>query len=301
MSDRSTDEIVIGVPLVRRLIDAQFPQWAHLPIKPVKFGGWDNRTFHLGPEMTVRLPSSPAYQLQVEKEQRWLPKLAPQLPLPIPVPLAKDEPTAEYPLPWSIYRWIEGDTALNSRIDDMVQFATDLAAFLNALQNVDAADGPGWGAHNFHRGGPVSHYDDQTRSALEALKGRIETSTAREVWETALASEWQRPPVWFHGDIATGNLLVRDGSLSAVIDFGTSGTGDPACDLAIAWVSLAGDAREAFRAALPLDKGTWARGQAWTLWKALIVAAEMPGTDKREAERSRQVIDEVLADHRAFG
>lgn len=301
MSDQSTIIPTIDAALVRGLIAAQFPQWAGLDIAPLLPGGWDNRTFHLGQDMTVRLPSAASYALQVEKEQVFLPKLAPHLPLPIPVPLARGVSGEGYPWPWSVYRWLPGETAADERIGDLTIFAEDLARFLVALREVDASGGPLPGAHNFFRGGPPAHYDAETRRALAALEGRIDTEAARKVWEAALSADWQGAPVWFHGDISWGNLLVEDGRLSAVIDFGTSGIGDPACDLAIAWTLFRGESREVFRAGMGLDAGTWARGRGWTLWKALIVYAGLPGTNSAEAEKSRKMIEEVLADHRDFG
>ncbi|MGI8486566.1 MAG: aminoglycoside phosphotransferase family protein [Thermomicrobiales bacterium] len=297
------ETVTIDESLVRRLVATQFPEWADLPIKPVESGGWDNRTFHLGDQMTVRLPSHAAYSLQVEKEQYWLPRLAPHLPIPIPVPLAMGKPAEGYPWPWSIYRWLDGETAMTAmtaQIADLRQFATELAQFLVALHRCDATGGPPWGAHNFYRGGPLTTYDAETRKAIAALDGKIDTDVATEVWDAALGSTWHGSPVWFHGDIAAGNLLVEQGRLSAVIDFGTSGVGDPSCDLAIAWTLFEGESREAFRAALPLDDATWARGRGWTLWKALIVYAGLAGTNPHEAEKSRRVIDEVLADHKRF-
>jgi aminoglycoside phosphotransferase (APT) family kinase protein len=297
----SAGKMHIDVSLVRRLVATQFPQWADLSIKPVEPGGWDNRTFHLGDSMTVRLPSAASYSLQVEKEHRWLPRLAPLLPLPIPVPLAMGEPADGYPWHWSVYRWLDGETATVERIADLSQFATALAEFLAALQRIDATGGPPSGPHNFHRGGALTVYDGETRQAVAALDSRIDTVAATAVWDAALAATWHGSPVWFHGDVSWGNLLVEGGRLSAVIDFGTSGVGDPSCDLAIAWTLFAGESREAFRAALQLDDVTWARGRGWTLWKALIVFAGLAGTnDPREVEKSRRVIDEVLADHAAF-
>ncbi|HTE19971.1 MAG TPA: aminoglycoside phosphotransferase family protein, partial [Armatimonadota bacterium] len=245
-----SDRVDIDVGLVSRLVAAQFPQWADLPITPVEFGGWDNRTFHLGEQMTVRLPSAAAYSLQVEKEQRWLPKLAPQLPLPIPVPLAMGRPGEGFPWHWSVYRWLEGEIAAIERIAELPQFATNLAQFLVALYRIDATGGPPPGPHNFFRGGSLTVYDGETRQAIAALEGDIDTETATEVWEASLAATWHGAPVWVHGDVAAGNLLVRDGRLSAVIDFGSSGVVDPACDLAIAWTLFSGESRETFRAAL---------------------------------------------------
>ncbi|WP_309083133.1 aminoglycoside phosphotransferase family protein [Chelativorans sp.] len=295
------EPIEIDIPLVRRLIAAQFPRWADLPVRPVAHGGWDNRTFHLGDQMTVRLPSAAQYALQVEKEQRWLPKLAPQLPLPIPTPLALGGPGEGFPWRWSVYQWIEGDPARKERIPDLNEFAGTLAGFLNALRRIDAEGGPAPGPHNFFRGASPAVYDDETRRALDLLKGRIDTAAATEVWERALASQWEQAPVWFHGDVAWGNLLLHDGRLSAVIDFGTSGVGDPACDLAIAWTLLEGESREVFRDALSLDRDTWARGRGWTLWKALILVAGIGGAVPAEVEKAWKTLDEVLADHARSG
>ena len=288
----------IDAALVRRLIAAQFPPWADLPVRPVEAGGWDNRTFRLGPRMTARLPSAEPYALQVEKEHRWLPKLAPLLPLPIPVPLAKGAPAGGYPWQWSVYRWLEGEPASVGGIADLRRFATDLAEFLNALRRSDPTGGPPPGRHNFFRGGPLTVYDAETRQAIAALEGRVDTGAASAVWQAALGAKWDGSPVWFHGDVAAGNLLIEDGRLGAVIDFGTSGVGDPACDLAIAWTLFGGESRDAFRAAMGLDDATWARGRGWTLWKALITLAEHIDTDPSQAAGARRVIDEVLADRR---
>jgi aminoglycoside phosphotransferase (APT) family kinase protein len=280
------------------LVDTQFPQWAHLPVVPVRFGGWDNITFHLGNEMSMRLPSAQGYAAQVEKEHRWLPRLAPFLPLPIPVPLAMGLPAHGYPWHWSIYRWLDGEVAAIERIADLAEFATTLAHFLTALQRIDPTGGPPAGPHSFYRGGPLTVYDPETRQAIAALQGEIDTYAAAEVWEAALNATWHGPPVWVHGDVAAGNLLVKEGLLSAVIDFGCSAVGDPACDLTIAWTLLSDESREAFRAALPVDGAAWARGRGWALWKALITLAEYIHTDPAKAREARRVIDEVLADHR---
>lgn len=282
------DRPEIPVAQVQALVAAQFPHWAHLPIRPVEPGGWDNRTFHLGDTMSIRMPSAARYAAQVEKEHRWLPRLAPALPLPIPAPLAMGQPGAGYPWPWSIYRWLPGTPAMHADIPDRVRFARDLAAFLSALHRV-AADGPSPGAHNFFRGGALQTYDGETTAALETLAGLIDTEAARDVWQTALNSSWEYPQVWVHGDIASGNLLVEEGRLSAVIDFGSSAVGDPACDLTIAWTFFEGGSREAFRDALPLDPATWARARGWALWKALITLATTPDAG--------EVIETLIAEH----
>lgn len=290
-------ELVIDDTLVRRLVDNQFPQWKNLPVKPVAVSGWDNRTFHLGEYMLVRLPSAEHYAAQVEKEQHWLPKLAPFLPLPIPDPIAKGEPGDGYPWKWSIYRWLPGEAVASTPFIDLSDFASDLGQFLVALQSINSADGPLPGPHSFYRGGALSTYDEETRKALACLKGKINIDAATEVWESALATTWEHSPVWVHGDISAGNLLVREGRLSAVIDFGQLTIGDPACDLAIAWTLFKDESREVFRRILPLDAGTWARGRGWTLWKALIVAADLTNNNAAEAKEPWRIIDEILTDH----
>ena len=287
----------INVSLVGQLVAAQFPQWVYLPIKPVEFCGWDNRTFHLGEDMTVRLPSAETYAAQVEKEHQWLPRLAPLLPLDIPVPLAMGVPADGYPWHWSIYRWLDGENATLGRIANLHQFAVMLAQFLVALQRIDPTGGPPPGRHNFYRGGPLAIYDVETRQAIASLDGRIDTDAVTAVWEAALKATWNGPPVWIHGDVAAANLLVKRGRLSAVIDFGCSGVGDPACDLTIAWTLFSGESREAFCAGLPMDDATWARGRGWALWKGLITLAEHINTNPSEAGKARRVIDEVLIDH----
>lgn len=292
------DEVDINVSLVGQLLAAQYPQWAALPVKPVEFDGWDNRTFRLGEDMTVRLPSAEAYSLQVEKEHCWLPTLAPLLPLPIPVPLAMGVPAEGYPWHWSVYRWLEGENATIDFVADLHQFSTTLAQFLTALQRIDPTGGPPPGRHNFFRGGPLAIYDHETRRAIAFLDGKIDTDAVTAVWEAALAATWCGTPVWIHGDVAAGNLLVKRGRLSGVIDFGCSGVGDPACDLTIAWTLFSGKSREAFCTALPVDSATWARGRGWALWKGLITLAEHINTNPLKAGEARRVVDEVLADHK---
>lgn len=293
--------IKLDVAFVQRLVATQFPQWAGLPVQAVAEGGWNNLTFHLGTAMSVRLPSAERYVAQVEKEVRWLPVLAPQLPLPVPTPLGLGQPGEGYPWPWSVYGWIEGETAKPSRIADLTGFALDLADFLNALRAIDAADGPVAGLHNFHRGGDLQVYDAETRDAIEILSDEIDVMRITSIWDAALGSRWTDAPVWVHGDVTQGNLLVQNGKLSAVIDFGTCGTGDPACDLAIAWTLLDQPAREAFRNRVGLDADTWRRARGWCLWKALIVIAAEHDAHPAIADRHRVWIEKIVADHLEHG
>jgi aminoglycoside phosphotransferase (APT) family kinase protein len=287
----------INADLVTRLIAAQFPQWAGLPVRPVDADGWDNATFRLGDAMTVRLPSADSYVDAVEKEQRWLPVLAGQLPLPIPIPLAHGEPGCGYQRPWSVNRWLDGEPASEDNVADLAQFAADLADFLGALYKIDPAGGPEPGQHNWFRGGPLTVYHDGTQQALAALRGEIDTALAAEVWAAALDSRFAGPPVWFHGDAQPGNLLIRDGRLGAVIDFGTSGIGDPSCDTTVAWTFLSGDSARVFRERLPVDQATWVRGRGWAIWKAMIVLVGELEDGDPGAAYTKGVIDKILADH----
>lgn len=259
----------ITVDLVKKLIFEQFPQWSHLEIKPVKNSGHDNRTFHLGDDLTIRLPSGKEYEPQIQKEAKWLPVLAQHLSLPITAPVAKGKPTPEYPLAWSINRWLVGETVTHTNVD-LQKFAIELARFLKELEAINAENGPQAGAHNFYRGGDLAVYIEEFEQALTQLPAGPQRNHYQDIWTTALATKWEKKPVWVHGDIAVGNLLVNDGHLSGVIDFGILGTGDPACDLVMAWTFFDSKSRKAFKEEMGLDDTTWQRGKGWALWKALI-------------------------------
>lgn len=299
MGDFAGRHIEINVELVRHLVDTQFPEWSDLPIKPVEFSGWDNRTFHLGKTMTVRLPSAEGYKLQAEKEQHWLPLLAPYLPLPIPILLAKGQPDARFPGKWGIYRWIDGEPARQNQLENLDDFGRSIAYFLRILQDIDATDGPLAGSHSFFRGAPLSVYDSETRRAINVLHDKLDADLAKTIWAEALSSTWQNPPVWFHGDVASGNLLTKNGRLTAVIDFGCCGVGDPACDLVIAWTMLSGSSRAAFRSELQVDDSTWARGRGWALWKALITIEEYGNTgNKVKTDEAWRTINELFNEYK---
>jgi aminoglycoside phosphotransferase (APT) family kinase protein len=291
--------ITVDAEQVRRLVSSQFPELADLPVRPVTNGGWDNWTFHLGAERLVRLPSAAEYALAVDKEHRWLPALAGQLPRPIPAPLAKGKPGVNYPYPWSIYQWLDGEPARGDLIANPVRFALDLAEFLVALQSIDASGGPQPGIHNWFRGGTLRTFDEKVHDALAELDGLVDAELVRKIWVRALEARWDGVDRWFHGDIAPGNLLLADGQLAAVIDFGTCGVGDPACDLAIAWTLLTADGREAFRERLAVDDSTWSRGRGWALWKTL---ASCPDTledpeDVREFTNAQRILGEIFSDY----
>lgn len=263
------DNIKIDTFLVQKLIAEQFPQWQSLPIYQVAQSGWDNRTFHLGEEMVIRLPSDKEYEPQIEKEYKWLPWLSKQLSFEITQPIALGKPSSIYPWHWSINRWIEGESASRLNIHDMKGFAETLGKCLKEFQSLDATEGPLAGAHNFYRGGSLKAYDQEMQRAIPKIKKAYEQTLAASLWQRAISSEWQLKPVWVHGDIAVGNILVRKGRFHALIDFGQLAIGDPACDLAIAWNLFSAEERSLFKDAVQLDNDTWMRALGWAFWKTL--------------------------------
>jgi aminoglycoside phosphotransferase (APT) family kinase protein len=292
-------EVDIDAALVCRLLAAQLPRWADLPIEPVPSAGTDNALYRLGDDRVVRLPRVQWAAGQVDKEQRWLPKLAPLLPLTIPVPLAVGAPGEGYPWHWSVYEWLEGEDATLENVADPSEVARELARFVVDLQRIDPGGGPSPGRHNVFRGVPLAMRDEYTRSAITALQDVLDTDVATAAWEAALEQPaWDGPPVWIHGDLKPGNLLARRGRLDAVIDFGCLGVGDPACDLQVAWNFFSGEARSAFREALQVDGTTWARGRGWALSVALVALPYYETRNRVLADNARSTIAEVLAECR---
>ncbi len=296
---QTSDKLEISLSLVASLIAEQFPQWANLPIKPVELSGWDNKTFRLGKEMLIRLPSAAAYALQVQKEQKWLPILAKHLSFTISKPLALGQPSKNYPWHWSIYRWIEGESANTLSIAELPlqQIALQLAQFLNELHTIDTNGGPLPGPHNFYRGNSPFVYDAETKAAIAQLQDFIDVDAVTSVWQKAVKSKWHKKPVWIHGDLSAGNILIKDNQLAAIIDFGGMGIGDPACDLVIAWTFLTKESRKVFKKHLNLDPDTWARARGWALWKALITLAALQDKNCPEAIKQLHVINEILEEH----
>ncbi len=268
----------ITADVVRCLLADQVPTLAGLPVTPVEVDGWDNTTFRIGSQHLVRLPSDDGYVPAVDKEHRWLPHLGPALPQPIPTPVFRGRPGCGFPRPWSLYRWLPGQTASRGNVTDLTVFARDVGRFLTALQAIGTDGGPPAGAHSFGRGGPLSFYDADVRSCLACLPPGPRRKAVRHIWETSLSAPPNAGDRWFHGDMAPSNLLVQDGRLSAVIDFGTCGVGDPACDLVLAWTFLDAPSRDALRQAARADDPMWSRAKGWALWKALLTIAE-PGHD----------------------
>jgi aminoglycoside phosphotransferase (APT) family kinase protein len=285
------EEIHTDDALVRRLLAEQFPQWADLAVEAVRFFGTDNAIYRLGDELSVRLPRREKNVQQLHKELRWLPKLAPRLPLAIPEPVATGQPGQGYPLDWAIYRWLPGEAAFEAPPSHANQ---ELAAFLAALRRIDPAGGPPPGEHNFFRGEPLAPRDKATRESIAQLGLDDE---ALPIWDAALdATVWTRPPVWIHGDLDARNLLVTGERISGVVDFGGLGVGDPACDVMVAWKMLTREAREAFRRDLGVDDATWARAQGWALTTAVnALTYYTDQTNPLLVREARAWLAEVLA------
>lgn len=296
MLTQNFEKTEISVSLVTKLIAQQFPVWAHLPIKPVEVNGWDNQTFHLGKEMLIRIPSAQKYAAQVQLEQTWLPVLASHLSVTIPKPLALGKPCKEYPFDWSIYQWIEGESANTLILDEnlLQTLAIDLAQFLNELHKIDISGAPIPGIHNFWRGSHPSIYDQETKLAITKLQNIINVEAVTTVWQTAISSQWNNAPVWIHGDLSAGNILIKNKQLTAVIDFGSMGIGDPACDLVIAWTLFNHKNRNIFKSLMPLDVETWNRARGWALWKALITLTAFSDTHSPEALNQLHIINQIL-------
>lgn len=261
------DRESVTVELVAELIALQFPQWAELDVRPVAQSGWDNVTMRLGEDWSVRLPSGPDYVGQVDKEQQWLPRIGASLPVAIPQPVARGEACELFPRPWSVYRWLRGAPPTSDDVD-LDTLAGDVAAFLCALQRVSSVGGPAAGWQSFYRGACPGNWDESARAAFDAIGDLVDVQQALAVWQAAVEATWCSEPVWFHGDMSANNMLVVDGKLSAVIDFGTCGVGDPACDLVPAWTMFSGSSRWRFRGRVVADEAMWARARGWALWKA---------------------------------
>ena len=289
------DELDLDTALVERLVRAQMPRWAGLPITRVASSGTDNAMFRLGDAMVVRMPRVERAVPRLENEHKWMSVLAPHLPLATPTLLARGEPGSGYPWIWSVHSWIEGHNAFDAEVHDLTQAARDIAALVTALQHIDTRGAPL--AEPGRRGQPLSATERQTRRAIEEARALVDVEGVTAAWEAALrAPEWDREPVWFHGDIARGNLLVRGGRIHALIDFGSIGVGDPACDLVVAWDLFDSATRPALRAALDVDDATWDRGRGWALCTALWALPYYLRTNPPMVTQARYKLAEVLAD-----
>jgi aminoglycoside phosphotransferase (APT) family kinase protein len=290
MSDNQ-EEIVITLSLVRQLIAEQFPQYGHLSIYPVQKSGHDNRTFHLGDTMLIRLPSAKDYEKSVFIEQEYLPKLAKYLSLPIPAPIVLGKPSGKYPLHWSIYKYLKGESLNNIPLDtlNLEEIAIQLAHFLNKLYAIEASNGPIPSADNFYRGRDLIQYNAEMEAAIKKIQDPKFKNKVIAIRQKALNSNWDNKPVWVHGDFAMGNILLKDNKVSAIIYFGQMAIGNPACDLVVAWTFFRKKSQKFFMTHLNIDENTWARAKGWALWKTICWPVE-------SFERNKEIIEEIVGE-----
>lgn len=286
------DEVETSADLVRRLLQTQFPQWAELPVRLVDSFGTDHDIYRIGDRLAARLPRIAWATDQAKKEADWLPRLAPHLPLAIPVPVAMGRGGHGYPYDWSVSEWLPGSD-LNAADADLVQAAEDLASFVVALRRIDTAGAPVRPTGS--RGSPLAELDDAVRRSIADLGDRIDGMAATRSWHESLeAATWSNDEVWVHGDLLPGNLLVVDGRLSAVIDFGGLNVGDPACDLLAAWNVFDGQSRARYRSELGVDDDSWLRGRGWALAQAAMALpyywTTNPGMVRQASHALRQVL-----------
>lgn len=288
----------LSAPMLAGLLRAQFPDWAELPITRVPSSGTDNATYRVGSELVARLPRAPATVPSLVKEQTWLPRLGDALPIAVPRLIARGRPSPDYPAPWSINTWIEGETYHESDVTDWDAFVRALVDFIQALQRIDTTGAPGPGPHNFGRGAPLAQRDPRVRAALDATASWSDAEAARAAWNVdSQAPPWTGPPRWLHGDIHAQNILLVEGHLRAVIDFGGLGIGDPACELSLAWRLLPSHARQLFQSVLAPDTSTWRRARAWALSISLMELQHYRTTNRVLTAIAARTIDEVLKDH----
>ena len=284
-------EIGIDSGLVKSLLTEQFPELAEREINLVHSTGTVNAMYRLGDDLCVRLPRLERWAEGIHNEWAWLPRLAPHISLHIPKPIALGSPTQGYPCVWAVYEWIEGTPYQENLINDERQAAADLVNFILELRSADQEGAP--------RGGrrPLRELDADTRSAIEASHGMIDTQAASAAWACSMeAPAWDGKPVWLHGDLLKSNLLVQDGHLCAVIDFGGVGIGDPAMDVVPAWSVFNTAGREVFRQGLDVDDATWSRARGYALHQAVMIIPYYAKTNPAFVSMAKRTVNEVLAD-----
>ncbi len=289
-------EIHIDEALVRALLHEQHADLAALPLVAVG-EGWDNTVFRLGDVLAVRLPRRQSTVELIEHEQRWLPRLAAGLPLPIPAPVRSGRPGAGFPWPWSVVPWFPGHTALDSPPADLDAVATTLGGFLRALHQPAPADAP----HNPVRSIPLDARTARLHEHLDQLHDTVHRERVLAVWDRLVVTpRWPGPPIWIHGDLHPGNLLIDNGQLCSVIDFGDVASGDPATDFAVMWMMFPPGHREALFTAAGrsrsnlADEHVWQRARGWALAMGVAVLAH-GGEDDPLAPLARRTIASALA------
>ncbi len=287
------NELEIDECLVHTLLKSQCPHWSHLPLKAIISNGTVHALFRLGSQYIVRLPRIDGATESLDKEYEWLPKISQILKMPISEPLFKGNSDKSYPWSWTVHKWHEGHNPNFEKENEYKKLAKDLAYFLNELHEINLANGP-----YSRRGVPLKKLDVGTRKAIEDLEGEIDIQSVASLWnQLSNTPTWNRDPVWVHGDLLSGNIIVQNNRLSAVIDFSDVGIGDPACDLIIAWSLLNAPSRRYFRENLEnIDDNTWERGKGWALSIALIMLPYYKHSNPVLASLARRMIENVLRD-----
>jgi aminoglycoside phosphotransferase (APT) family kinase protein len=290
------DQVDIDDDLVRRLLKNQFPQWADLPLEYFDSGGTVNAIYRLGPQMYVRLPLQENWVWHLKTEMKWLPRLQPHVPYPIPEALGYGEPDLGYPFPWGIYSWIDGEPWAIERLRDLDEGARDLAKFVKALWAIDTTDG------KIPRGVMAMRLraqDQWVRSTAELARDMIDADALLAAWDDALElPDFAGPGRWTHSDICqNGNVLIKDGRMHAVIDWGSVHVGDTAKDVATAWSLLTGPSRQIFRAELGVDDETWLRARGWAM-RSVGALDYYRHTNPAMVAGGLHTINEVLTDLR---
>lgn len=289
------DEVDVDEALVRRLLAAQAPRWAHLPLRLVEPPGTDNVMVRLGEELVVRLPRTASAAAGLDKEQRVVPRLAPSLPTAVPVPVVSGAPQGSYPWTWSIAPWLPGRPP--SPGSGGVHLAAQLADVVVALRGIGTAGLAPEGSLHSYRGDPLALRDADTRACIGQCHDLLDAARVTAAWDRCAEVEaYAGEPVWLHGDLQPGNLLVDPGGLTAVLDWGMLALGDPAVDCLAAWTLLGPSARTAFRSRVDVDDATWARGRGWALSIALVALPYYVRTDRRITAWARYAIRQAVDD-----
>jgi aminoglycoside phosphotransferase (APT) family kinase protein len=285
------DGFDLDARLVRRLVATQFPHLRGLQVRRVRSTGTVNAIFRLGDDLCARLPRARRWAASLETELEWLPRLVTGLPLAVPEPIATGRPGNGYPLPWAVYRWIEGETYAPERIVDERRAAADLADFVAQLRRIDPAGAPPAGRR------PLLQLDAATRAAIESAREAVDTDAATAAWASSLeAPPWNGVPTWIHCDLIPPNLLVERGGLKAIIDFGAAGIGDPAQDVVPAWSVFGREGRQVFRGALRVDEPTWVRARGFALHQALLIIPYYRETNPAFVDMAMRTVEGVLDD-----
>ncbi|WP_151772873.1 aminoglycoside phosphotransferase family protein [Streptomyces abyssomicinicus] len=296
------NEIAVDEALVRALLKEQRPEWADLPLAPAG-AGTDNTMYRLGDDLLVRLPRTTEKAEAVRKEQEWLPRLAPHLSRPVPAPVHVGTPTGAFPLAWSVLRWIDGAEAGPGTVQDWAAFGADLAAVVGELHAVPLMGATRTDGLSGYRGGDLEPCDPWITRCLGDCRTHVgcelDVDALEQLWRAALALPASSSPHgWLHGDLKPTNLLVREGALHAVIDFGSLTVGRPDAEHSTAW-NLPQEARQAYRDALDLDDATWSRARAWAISTGVSGISYYWDTFPAFVDECRALLRSVLADAEA--